>query len=130
MASSSLAALALGYLLGSYSVFVSGFEWALLSTSHTGSAPIHRPDAGFALSYQWPLNLTSMGYLALGGTLFLVMGVTAFNLAEKLTKCLADIASPDDLVRLNSACSAGFISSKGGVDGSGRSEQTLQDVRD
>lgn len=106
------AALALGYLLGSYSVFVSRFEWAL--PSYVSGLLMIFSEALFpanvlpypfslipgvlpftylmrasraALIYQsWSLYLTSMGYLALGGTLFLATGVIAFNLAEKLAR--------------------------------------------
>jgi ABC-type polysaccharide/polyol phosphate export permease len=102
------AALALGYLLGSYSVFVSRFEWAL--PSYVSGLLMIFSEALFpatvlpyplsliceilpftylmrasraALVYNsWPLYLTSMGYLALGGGIFLAVGVITFRLAE------------------------------------------------
>ena len=102
------AALALGYLLGSYSVFVSRFEWAL--PSYVSGLLMIFSEALFpatvlpyplsliceilpftylmrasraALVYNsWSLYLTSMGYLALGGGIFLAAGVIIFRLAE------------------------------------------------
>jgi len=101
-------ALALGYLLGSYSVFVSRFEWALPSyvsgllmifsealfpatvlpypfSLIPGILPftyLMRASRAALISGSWSAYLTSLGYLAVGGTAFLAIGVTIFKLAE------------------------------------------------
>ena len=103
------AAFALGYVLGSYSVFVSRFEWAL--PSYVSGLLMIFSEALFpanilpyplsliaeivpftylmrasraALIYNsWSLYLSSMGYLALGGIIFLLVGLIIFRLAEK-----------------------------------------------
>ena len=103
------AAVALGYMLGSYSVFVSRFEWAL--PSYVSGLLMIFSEALFpanilpyplsliaeivpftyfmrasraALIYNsWGLYLNSMGYLAVGGVIFLLMGLTVFRWAEK-----------------------------------------------
>jgi ABC-type polysaccharide/polyol phosphate export permease len=103
------AALALGYLLGSYSVFVSRFEWAL--PSYVSGLLMIFSEALFpasvlpyplslipeilpftylmrasraALIYNsWPLYFGSIEYLALGGLIFLAMGILVFRLAEE-----------------------------------------------
>jgi ABC-type polysaccharide/polyol phosphate export permease len=102
------AAVALGFLLGSYSVFVSRFEWAL--PSYVSGLLMIFSEALFpasilpwpfslippivpftylmrasraALIYNsWPLYLTSMAYLTIGGVAFLALGMTVFKLAE------------------------------------------------
>jgi len=114
------AALALGYLLGSYSVFVSRFEWALpsyvsgllmifseaLFPANILPYPLSlipeilpftylmRASRAALISNSWPLYLTSMEYLAFGGVVFLAVGVIVFRVAE------------------NSARSKGFIDKK------------------
>ena len=103
------ATLALGYLLGSYSIFVSRFEWAL--PSYVSGLLMIFSEALFpanilpyplplvaevlpftylmrasraALIYDsWSTYLTSMGYLLLGGLVFLSIGIVAFTLAER-----------------------------------------------
>jgi len=102
------AATALGYLLGSYSIFVSRFEWAL--PSYVSGLLMIFSEALFpanilpyplsliaeivpftylmrasraALIYNsWSMYLNSMQYLALGGMVFLLMGLVAFRKAE------------------------------------------------
>jgi len=114
------AAVALGYVLGSYSVFVSRFEWAL--PSYVSGLLMIFSEALFpatilpypfslipeiipftylmrasraALIYNsWSLYLNSMEYLALGGIAFLLGGLIVFRSAE------------------NSARSKGFIDKK------------------
>ena len=114
------AAVALGYVLGSYSVFVSRFEWAL--PSYVSGLLMIFSEALFpanvlpypfsliveivpftylmrasraALIYQsWPLYVSSMEYLAVGSIVFLLMGLIVFRFAE------------------NSARSKGFIDKK------------------
>jgi len=103
------AALALGYLLGSYSVFVSRFEWAL--PSYVSGLLMIFSEALFpatvlpyplslipeilpftylmrasrdALIYNsWSLYVSSMEYLAVGGAIFLAVGIIVFRLAEE-----------------------------------------------
>jgi ABC-type polysaccharide/polyol phosphate export permease len=102
------AAMALGYLLGSYSVFVSRFEWAL--PSYVAGLLMIFSEALFpanvlpypfslipqvvpftylmrasraALVYNsWSLYVMSMGYLALSGVVFLMVGIVVFRLGE------------------------------------------------
>jgi ABC-type polysaccharide/polyol phosphate export permease len=103
------ATLALGYILGSYSIFVSRFEWAL--PSYVSGLLMIFSEALFpatilpyplqlvayalpftylmrasraALIYnQWPSYVTSMAYLTIGGLVFLLIGLAAFSLAER-----------------------------------------------
>jgi len=103
------AALALGYVLGSYSVFVSRFEWALpsyvsglLMIFSEALFPVNilpyplsliaeivpftylmRASRAALIYNSWSLYLSSMGYLALGGIIFLLVGLIIFRLAEK-----------------------------------------------
>ena len=102
------AAVALGYLMGAYTVFVTKFEWAL--PSYVSGLLMIFSEALFpasvlpypfslipeilpftylmrasrdALIYNsWPLYLTSMEYLALGGLIFLALGIVTFRIAE------------------------------------------------
>jgi ABC-type polysaccharide/polyol phosphate export permease len=102
------ATLALGYLLGSYSIFVSRFEWALPSyvsgllmifseaLFQASILPYPLPLIAYALpftylmrasraaiiSYEWSSYVTSLTYLLLGGLIFLAIGIVAFSLAE------------------------------------------------
>ena len=103
------AVLGLGYLLGSYSIFVSRFEWAL--PSYISGVLMIFSEALFpATVLPWPLSLfsealpftyfmrasraaliygsisayaVSMSYALLGGLLFLAVGLVAFRWAEK-----------------------------------------------
>jgi ABC-type multidrug transport system permease subunit len=103
------AALALGYLLGSYSIFVSRFEWALpsyvsgvlmifseaLFPASTLPYPLSliayalpftylmRASRAALISDSWTLYATSMAFLALGGIILLAIGILAFNYAER-----------------------------------------------
>lgn len=102
------AALGLGYVLGSYSIFVSRFEWAL--PSYVSGVLMIFSEALFpasilpypfsliadalpftylmrasraALIYDsWALYLHSMLFLLLGGLVFLTVGILVFKLAE------------------------------------------------
>jgi ABC-type polysaccharide/polyol phosphate export permease len=102
------AALGLGYVLGSYSIFVSRFEWALPSyvagvlmifseaLFPASILPYPLPFVAEALPFtylmrasraaliydSWTLYLTSMAYLILGGLIFLAIGMLAFRMAE------------------------------------------------
>jgi len=102
------AALALGYLLGSYSIFVSRFEWALpsyvsgilmifsealfpasilpypfsLIPSIVPFTYLMRASRAALISNSWSTYLTSMGYLAIGGAAFLALGISIFRIAE------------------------------------------------
>lgn len=103
------ASLALGYILGSYSIFVSRFEWAL--PSYVSGLLMIFSEALFpatvlpyplsliaealpftylmrasrdALIYNaWPAYTTSLAYLLIGGLVFLLIGLIAFSLAER-----------------------------------------------
>jgi ABC-type polysaccharide/polyol phosphate export permease len=103
------AAMGLGYIIGSYSIFVSRFEWAL--PSYVSGLLMIFSEALFpasilpyplqliaqalpftylmrasraALIYDsWSTFTLSMGYLALGGLILLVIGVVGFNQAER-----------------------------------------------
>jgi ABC-type polysaccharide/polyol phosphate export permease len=101
--------LALGYLLGSYSIFVSRFEWALPSYVSgllmifsealfpANILPYPLPLVAEALPFTylmrasrdaliyggWSAYTTSMGYLLFGGLVFLSIGIAAFTLAER-----------------------------------------------
>jgi len=103
------ATLALGYILGSYSIFVSRFEWAL--PSYVSGLLMIFCEALFpanvlpyplplvaellpftylmracraALIYDlWPAYVASMGFLICGGLVFLAIGIIAFSLAER-----------------------------------------------
>ena len=103
------ATLALGYILGSYSIFVSRFEWALPSYVSgllmifsealfpASILPNPLPIIGYALPFtylmrasraaliynSWPYYITSMTYLISGGLAFLLIGLIAFSLAER-----------------------------------------------
>jgi len=103
------AALGLGYILGSYSIFVSRFEWALPSYVSgllmifsealfpASILPYPLPLIAQALPFtylmrasraaliydSWSTFTTSMGYLALGGLILLIIGIVAFNQAER-----------------------------------------------
>jgi ABC-type polysaccharide/polyol phosphate export permease len=103
------ATLALGYIQGSYSIFVSRFEWAL--PSYVSGLLMIFSEALFpanilpyplplianvlpftylmrasraALIYNsWPTYVVSMGYLVLGGLVFLSIGIIGFSVAER-----------------------------------------------
>jgi len=103
------ATLALGYLLGSYSIFVSRFEWALPSYVSgllmifsealfpANILPYPFPLIAYALPFtylmrasraaliscDWSSYVMSLGYLLLGGFVFLSIGIVAFSLAER-----------------------------------------------
>jgi ABC-type polysaccharide/polyol phosphate export permease len=103
------ATLALGYILGSYSIFVSRFEWALPSYVSgllmifsealfpATILPYPLPTIVYALPFtylirasraaliynQWPYYVSSMAYLIVGGLIFLLIGLSAFSLAER-----------------------------------------------
>ena len=103
------ASLALGYILGSYSIFVSRFEWALPSYVSgllmifsealfpAGILPSPLPLVAEVLPFtylmrasraaliydSWPTYVASMGYLLLGGLVFLSIGIVTFTLAER-----------------------------------------------
>jgi ABC-type polysaccharide/polyol phosphate export permease len=114
------AALALGYVLGSYTVFVTRFEWALpsyvsgllmifseaLFPASTLPYPfslvaevlpftyLMRASRAALMYHSWATYMDSMEYLAVGGFIFLLFGVILFRVAE------------------NSARSKGFIDKK------------------
>jgi ABC-type polysaccharide/polyol phosphate export permease len=101
-------AIGLGYLLGSYSVFVSRFEWALPSYVSgilmifsealfpASVLPYPLPVLAEALPFtylmrasraaliydSWSLYLSSMTYLTIGGLVVLAIGICAFSAAE------------------------------------------------
>jgi ABC-type polysaccharide/polyol phosphate export permease len=103
------AAMGLGYILGSYSIFVSRYEWAL--PSYVSSVLMIFSEALFPASVlpyplslvaqalpftylmrasraalildSWTMYLTSLAYLILGGLIFLGIGVLVFRLAER-----------------------------------------------
>jgi ABC-type polysaccharide/polyol phosphate export permease len=103
------AALGLGYVLGSYSIFVSRFEWALPSyvagvlmifseaLFPASILPYPLPFVAEALPFtylmraaraaliydSWSLYLTSMAYLIVGGIVFLAIGMLLFSQAEQ-----------------------------------------------
>jgi ABC-type polysaccharide/polyol phosphate export permease len=103
------ATLALGYILGSYSVFVSRFEWALpsyvsgllmifseaLFPANVLPYPLSLVAEALPFTYlmrasraaliydKWSTYVASMGYLVFGGVLFLSIGIVAFSLAER-----------------------------------------------
>jgi ABC-type polysaccharide/polyol phosphate export permease len=102
------AAIALGYVLGSYSVFVSRFEWALpsyvsgllmifseaLFPANILPYPfslipeivpftyLMRASRAALIYHSWSLYVSSMEYLALGGIVFLLVGLIVFRSAE------------------------------------------------
>jgi len=103
------ATLALGFLQGSYSIFVSRFEWALPSYVSgllmifsealfpANILPYPLPLIAYALPFtylmrasraaliynSWSAYVASMGYLLLGGFVFLAIGILGFSLAER-----------------------------------------------
>jgi ABC-type polysaccharide/polyol phosphate export permease len=102
-------AIGLGYVLGSYSVFVSRFEWALPSYVSgllmifsealfpASVLPYPLPVVVEALPFtylmrasraaliynSWSLYLSSMGYLTIGGLVVLAVGIYTFSMAER-----------------------------------------------
>jgi len=102
-------AMGLGYVLGSYSIFVSRWEWALpsyvsgvLMIFSEALFPANVLPYPFSLVAQalpftylmrasraalifdsWTLYLTSLTYLLVGGLIFFAIGLLVFHLAEK-----------------------------------------------
>jgi ABC-type polysaccharide/polyol phosphate export permease len=103
------AALALGYILGSYAIFVSRFEWALpsyvsgvlmifsealfpasilpyplsLIAEALPFTYLMRASRAALISDSWALYVNSMALLALGGIILLTIGIIAFGYAEQ-----------------------------------------------
>ena len=103
------AALALGYILGSYSIFVSRFEWALpsyvsgvlmifsealfpasilpyplsLIAEALPFTYLMRASRAALISDSWTLYVNSMAFLALGGIILFAIGIVAFSYAER-----------------------------------------------
>jgi ABC-type polysaccharide/polyol phosphate export permease len=101
-------AIGLGYILGSYSVFVSRFEWALpsyvsgllmifsealfpasilpyplpLIAEALPFTYLMRASRGALIYDSWSVYLSSMEYLILGGLIFLAIGMVTFSWAE------------------------------------------------